>query len=182
MFNTKKTYQPEELVTVIVANSQTLSIGQLVTYRTGFATIDSTAASAIGGVIVDFVDANGNSVFGSLAALGSATVSGSPSSGTLVAGGSNQTVDLISARIETSKKVIFSADVTGTINTTNTSATQGGWANPTTGALTVDETTHTRTITTLRTLKGWGTDPEDSTRLLVSISSSELWDAQGALA
>lgn len=181
MFRVDRDYQPEEEVVQILGNSITVPIGILVEGRSGFAVLN-TVGHAILGVVVGLIDANGNSVFGSLAALGGATVSGSPSSGSVVTGGSNQTADFIAARIETSKKAIFSADVTGTIGTTTTSNLQGGWINPATGSLTVDETTQTRTITTGRTLKNWGTDPYDSTRLLVSINSSELWDAQIALA
>lgn len=169
-----------ELVTVIIDNSDAITVGDLVQLRNGNVE-DAVAGAACAGVVVDVVDANGNSVFGSLAVLGSATKSGSPSSGTVTVASNNETVDLIAARIDISKKTIYSATVTGTMNTTSSSNKLGGWVNAvSTNA--VDETTHSRTITDVRTLKNHGVDPDNTARMLVSINHSEVWDNGAAMA
>jgi len=135
-----------------------------------------TAGDAVHGVVVDIVDKNGNSMSGSLAVVGSATVSGLPSALSVAVASDNETVDLVAAKVETSKFAIYSADVDGTMNTTSSSNKAGGWVDMT-DKDSVDETTHTRTITTGGQMKNWGVDPEDSSRMLVSINESEAWDA-----
>ena len=181
-FKLKKQYENAELVEVIIDNSDVVVIGDLVKCRNGNLEV-STAGGAIFGVVVDIVDKNGNSLFGSLAVTGSATlISGTPGgSGTVTVASDNETVDKIAARVNTSKKAIYSATVDGTVNTTSSSAKLGGWLNQT-DANSVDETTHSRTITDVRALKGWGSDPDDTTRLLVSINHSEVWDNGAAMA
>jgi len=166
---------PSMILTHIIDNSDTIQVGDAVKLRNGNLEV-SAAGEAIHGIVVDIVDKKGNSVFGSLATLGSATVSGTPYSGTVVVASNNETVDLIAAKVETSPFVVFSGDVDGTINTTNTSAKAGGWLDLT-DENSLDETTHTRTITIGGQMKCWGTDPDDSTRLLVSINESEAWYA-----
>lgn len=182
MFKRKKIYSSaDELVDVVIDNTVTTGIGYAMNFRTGVA-VATTATTAIGGIVVDILDKKGNGVFGStLRETGAASITvDAPNSGVIVTGGSNTTVDLLVARLNTSKKVIYSADVTGTINTTGTSSTLGGWF-MVASALAVDETTHTRTIATGGQLKGWGADPENITRVLVSINASEVWDSAHAL-
>jgi hypothetical protein len=61
------------------------------------------------------------------------------------------------------------------MNTTLTSDDGGGWCDiaVSSNVITIDETTHTRTITNGGQYYNWGVDPADSTRMLVSISESE---------
>ena len=185
MFKRYKNYSNNDrLVNVVLDNSLTTGIGYPCDFRTGVVTV-AAAGSAVGGIIVDILDKQGNTVFGStLRELGvSALTTDNPASGIIFTGAANTTTDLIVAVIDTSKEVIYSASITGTMNTTATSSTAGGWVDgvATTG-LTIDETTHTRTITTGGQYKTWGVDPQDSTRMLVSINESEVWDATKALA
>lgn len=177
-FKKVKQFGDSMLLEHVIDNSDTVVVGELVKLRNGNLEV-VTAGDAIHGVVVDFVDKKGNSVFGSIASVGSATVTGNaptPGVGQVAVASDNETVDLIAARVETSKTVFYSADVDGTISTTNNSDSAGGWLDAT-DENSVNETTHTRTITTGGQLKNWGRDPDDSTRLLVSINESECWDA-----
>lgn len=176
----KEQYGPSILREVIIDNSDTITIGDAVKTRNGNLEVAS-ADGAFSGVVVDLVDKNGNSVFGSLAVLGSATVSGQPGSGYVAVASDNETVDLIAARIEMSPYVIYSATVEGTIGTTNSSDKIGGWVDMN-DEDSVDETTFTRTITTGGQLNGWGEDPDDSTRMLVSIHEHEFFNNGGVAA
>lgn len=172
----------EKLRRVIIDPSDTISVGEAVFRRTAGYLLVGTAGTALFGIVVDIQDKNGNSVFGSLANLGSATVTGSADSGSVTVAATNDTVDQIAALVDVSKDTLYSVSVTGTIGTTNTSDIGGGWMDLATGALTVDETTHTRTITNGGTFYNWGKDPDDSTRLIVSIVESEVYGPDIALA
>lgn len=180
MLKRKEQFGPSILRTVIIDNSDTVAIGDAVKLRNGNVEV-SAADGAFSGVVVGLVDKEGKSVFGSLATLGSATVSGNPASGSVVAYSDNETVDKIAAQIEMSPYVVYSADVTGTIGTTNSSEKIGGWVDMD-DEDSVDETTFNRTISTGGQLNGWGTDPDDSTRLLVSIHEHEFFNNGGVAA
>lgn len=159
------------LKTVIIDNSDNIQLGDMVIIRNGDAEV-APADGAVAGVVHSIVDKNGQSVFGSLAATGSATLSGGD---TVVVASDNETVDQIAVIIDVSKMSIYSATTTGTIGTTANSQKPGGWLDLD-DENSVEEVTHTRTIATGGTMKGWGTDPDDSTRLLVSIVESEIFD------
>jgi len=176
-FKIKEVLGNSKLMTHIIDNSDTIQVGDAVKLRNGNLEV-AAGGEAIHGIVVDIVDKNGNSVFGSLAVVGSAAVTGTPAmgSGQVVVASDNETVDLIAAKVETSKDVVFSGDVDGTIGTTTVSNKAGGWFDLT-DENSISETSHTRTITTGGQLKGLGTDPDDSTRLLVSINESEMWDS-----
>ena len=84
--------------------------------------------------------------------------------------------------VDVSMAKIWSVDVTGTIGSTVNSdrigyrvdvdSAGGNYGN-------VLETTATRTEATVANFFGYGTDPADATRLLVSIASSYLLGKQG---
>lgn len=172
------------MIDVVIGNSNVVGIGEMVKVRSGFAARVS-AGDAVAGVVVDIVDVNENSIFGSTAVAGLATFTGTAAngSGVVTVGSTNQTVDKIAARICISKTKVYSGSLTGTINTTGTSATIGGWVNVVTNGQNIDETTHTRTIGQAgRVLKGFGTDQLDTTRMLVAINTSEIWDPNIVLA
>ena len=179
-FRLYKQFGESELMTVIVANSAVVEVGDAVKILTGFAG-PIAADGATAGIVIDIVDKNGNSVSGSLAVLGSATKTGATGNEIVTVAGDNQTVDKISVKINLSKKAVYSAAVTGTMNTTNTSNNPGGWIDPD-DENSVEETTHNRTITTGGVFKGWGVDPTDSSRMLVSIIESEMFDSTVAQA
>src|SRR3990167_6798272 len=121
----------------IIDNSDTAQVGDAVRLRNGDLEVHA-AGAAIRGIVVDIVDRNGNSIFGSIAILGSATVSGGD---TVAVASDNETVDQVKARIDTSKFSIYSAAVDGTMNTTTASNKPGGWVNGT-DENSIDETTH----------------------------------------
>lgn len=147
-------------VPVLIKNSATIQIGDMVrSYVAGVAEV-SIAAKPILGVVVGVVDSMGLPV--------------DPDSGTLdtyTVASDNQTVGLKKAIVMTSKDAIFSGDVDGTIGTTNTSNLRGCTFDLT-DENSIAETSALRNST--GQLYGHGTDPEDSTRLLVSIMESEL--------
>src|SRR3990167_211259 len=172
-FKLKKEWGAPMEETVIIDNSDVVTIGDLVQCRNGNLEL-ATAGAAVRGVVTGIKDKNGISVWNTLATLGTATKTGSPSSGSVTVASDNETVDLISAVINVSPFAIYSATVTGTMNTTNASNKRGGWVNVD-DEDSVNETTHSRTITDVRTLNNWGVDPDDSTRMLVSIKHSEIF-------
>lgn len=176
----KHVYGPEIIRDFIIDNSDTVQIGDAVKLRNGDLEV-SAADGSFSGVVIDLVDKNGNSIFGSIANVGSATVSGQPGSGSVAVASDNETVDLIRARIDMSPFTIYSATVTGTMNTTNASNKPGGWVDMD-DEDSVDETTHNRTIGTGGQLKNWGVDPDDSTRMLVSINEHEFFGSNSAVA
>ena len=179
-FKRKNQFGTSMVVTYIIDNDDAITVGDLVQLRNGNVE-DATAGAALAGVVVDIVDKNGNSISGSLAVLGLATKTGLVGAETVTVGTTNETVDLIAAKIETSKFVRYSASVTGTMNTTTSSDKGGGWVNNV-GTANVAETTHSRTITDVRNLKNHGVDPDDSSRMIVSINHSEVWDNGAAMA
>ena len=162
------------LIRFTIQDSETLTIGDLVSIATnGAAMLMDSASAAIAGVVHDIIDNDGNSVFGSIATLGGATVSGG---NTVTVDASNVGGENISVLVDVSKFSIYSALVTGTVGTTTSSNLPGGWINSATTGDRVTETSHTRTVATGGHLKGWGVDPDDSTRILVSINESEIFD------
>jgi len=179
-FKLWKVFGPSMVHEHIIDNSDTVIVGDMVKLRNGNLEV-TTAGGAVHGVIVDIVDKKGNSISGSVAEVGSATVTGAAGQETVVVAADNETVDLIACKVETSKYAIFSGSVTGTMNTTSSSNKAGGWVSVA-DQNDIDETTHSRTITDVRELKNWGADPDDSSRMLVSINHSEAWDNGAAMA
>lgn len=169
----------EMLRRVVIDQSDTIQLGDLVNLRNGNVEVH-TADGAAAGVVVALLDKNGASVFGSLAVLGSATISGSEFSGSVTVASDNETVDLIAAVVDISPYTVYSADVTGTMNTTSSSNKIGGWVNMA-DEENVDETTFSRTINDTRTLYAHGVDPDDTSRMLVSIRESEVWSYGGTI-
>lgn len=174
----KSTYL-EILTKVILDNSEDIAVGDAVMLRNG--NIEkATADGALSGVVIDVVDKNNNSLLpseGSTASLGSASIS----SGVITVASDNETVDQIAATIDISPFTIYSADVTGTIGTTNSSDKIGVWIDMD-DEDSVEETTATRTVTTEGQLVGWGADPDDTTRMLVSIHEHEFFNYGGTMA
>lgn len=164
---------------VIIDNSDTIALGDVVKLRNGNVEV-AAAGDAVSGIVVDLVDKNGSSIFGSVAIVGTSTVSGSEFSGNVVVAADNETVDLIAAVIEMSPYAIYSAEQDGTMNTTLASNKLGGWIDLI-DEDTLDETSHTRTVGTSGQFKNWGVDPDDSARMLVSIAEHEFFNAAIAL-
>ena len=140
MFKLHKQYGPSICVNSIIDNSDTVVIGDMVKLRNGNLEV-TTAGGAIHGVVVDIVDKNGNTMSGSIAVVGGATVSGLDGALSVAVDTDNETVDLVAAKVETSKLAIYSGEVTGTMNTTTASNKAGGWVSVA-SASAIDETTH----------------------------------------
>ena len=176
------------LQTVIIDNSDTIYLDSVVKCRNG--NLEVTAAGdAVGGIVQDLVDKNGNSIFGSLASVGTATVVGTAGSSAayVTVAGTNETVDQIAAVIDISPYSVYSASVTGTPGTT-IAAKPGGWfdVNVSSSIFTIEETTGTRTIGTggqfvtvpSRNPSNGCLDDDDTTRMLVKISESEFFSSK----
>jgi len=161
------------LKSVIIDNSDDIAIGDMVkVYNAGNAE-KATAGVAIFGVVHSIVDKYGLGIKPELttkATTGTATVA-SGRTGAVTVASDNETVDEIAVMVDCSPFTIYSGDVTGTINTTNTSAKQGAYIDIADEA-NINETTAIRSG--VAQLYGWGTDPDDSGNLLVSICESEL--------
>lgn len=144
---------------VIITNSATIQIGDMVrSYVDGFVEV-AVAARPILGVVVGVVDSKGLPV--------------DPDSGTLdtyTVASDNETVAQKRAVVITDRNALFSADVDGTIGTTNTSNLRGANLDLT-DENSVAETSAVRNASAQ--LYSYGTDPDDSTNLLVSIMESE---------
>lgn len=180
-FKEHKRYEADShIVTVILDNSEVVAWGAPVQLRNGNAEI-GVAGQAVMGHVTGFVDRNGKAYEASTATRGTSTSTGAARGLVVTVAADNETVDLIAVQVETSKKYIYSATITGTMDTTSSSNKPGGWVNLVyaSGNATVDETTHSRTITSVRTHKNHGVDPGDSSRMLVSVNASEMWDFSG---
>ena len=156
---------------VLLGNSQTFAVGDVVKSYTNGVADNGAAALPILGIIQSIVGANGQPVVQGDPTAGSTNTSDVSS---VTTGAANTTYY---AYVNTSKSDIYSAEVNGTIGTTVNSDKRGAQidvdsANTDYGR--VLETTATRTVGTPANFYSHGTDPEDSTRLLVSIALSEL--------
>ncbi len=158
------------LQTVIIDNSDDIEVGDMVKcYNAGNAE-KATAGVPIFGVVHAIVDKYGNAIEPekqSKAVMGSAT----EASGVVTVASDNETVDKISVVVDTSVDSIYSGTVDGTIGTTNSSEKLGAYMNLT-DENSIAENSAVRNGQAQ--LYGWGTDPDDSTKLLVSIVESEL--------
>lgn len=144
---------------VIIDNSDTIQLGDMVkTYNAGNAEV-ATAARPIGGVVHDVMTKD--------------CVRPTPDSGTqdtFTVASDNETVAQIAALIDFDTDSIYSGDVDGTLGTTNSSDKIGA-SFDITDENSVAETSALRNAQ--GQLFGWGADPDDTTRVLVSIMESE---------
>lgn len=147
------------LTRVIIDNSDVIQLGDAVkVYNAGNAEV-ATAARPIAGFVHAVVSSTG--------------LQPTPDTGTTdtwTVASDNETVAQIACLIDMSTDSIYSGDVDGTINTTNSSAKQGA-SFDLTDENSIAETTALRN--SAGQLYGWGTDPDDSGNLLVSIMESE---------
>jgi hypothetical protein len=159
-----------KLELVLLANSQTVAVGDAIqTFTTGKGTL-ATATNLVGGIVHALCDANGYPVRQTSPVAGTASGVDLRSVATGTAAASYALVDF-------SEDTIYSAAVNGTLGSTATSNLRGilidvDSANTSYGR--VLETTATRTEGVEANFYSWGVDPKDSTRLLVSIAMSEL--------
>jgi len=156
-----------KLALVKLANSQTVRVGDVIeTYTTGLGVLQ-VAAHHVGGVVDALCDVNGYSVETSNPVAGTASGVDTRSVATGTAGISYALVDF-------SPLTIYSAPSTGTIGTTATSNLRGAHIDIDSDKGKVLESTATRTEGVEANFYSHGVDPNDSTRLLVSIAMSEM--------
>lgn len=147
------------LVRVIIDNSDVIQLGDAVkVYNAGNAEVAATG-NPLAGFVHAVVDKNG---------LQPAPDSGTTDTWTVEA--DNETDKELAVLIDLSLDSIYSGDVDGTIGTTGTS-NKMGCSLDLTDENSIAETSATRIISAQ--LYGWGTDPDDSGNLLVSIKESE---------
>lgn|SRR3990167_541821 len=164
--------QSPVLIEVIVANSVAIAIGDLIkTYTAstgGFALLATEGAPALGFVhaITDQYGRAIRPMQHSRAEAGDWTVAAD----VVTVGSDNQTDDKVKVLVDVSLDSIYSAAVTGTIGTNVISGNIGASLDFD-DEDSVDETTATRSGSAGCFV--WGTDPADSTRLLVSLKESE---------
>lgn len=158
------------IVPVIIADSNTIALGDAVKLSSGFA-VRATAGVQLLGIAVGFTKNEGTPLDPQSYVAGSATSSDVT---TVTAAANNTTVGFKKVLVDISIEKVWSADVTGVIGTTVNSdrigyridvdSAGGKYGN-------VLESTATRTEATVANFFGYGVDPADSTRLLVSLSS-----------
>jgi len=156
-----------KLQLVKLTDSQAISVGDAIeTYSTGYGIL-ATIQLPILGVVASFCDSKGmpkkqdNPVAG--------TASGVDV--TSIASTSNDY-----ALVDISSSSVYSAALDATVGTTNALGVNPGCKydglSATPGIL--DESSYSRTVGTVSQWYSWGLDPNDSTRVLVSIALSEI--------
>lgn len=163
---------------VLLYNSITVAVGDAVeVYTNGYAT-NGGAATPLFGIVEAICDKNGQPVVKGTHTAGSANTSDVSS---VTTAATNTTTQLYWALVDTSTSTIYSAEVSGTLGTTNNSNLRGARLdiNSSGGEYgQLLETTATRTIGTPANFYSWGLDPNDSTRLLVSLGMFEGYGVQ----
>jgi hypothetical protein len=156
---------------ILIKTSEVIAVGDAVETFTSGTGENANAAIPIKGIVHSIVDSDGLPFKKGAQTAGSTNTSDTNS----VTGDATQYI-----KVDTSLNSLYSAEVNGTIGTTTNSDKLGGRidvdsANTDYGR--VLETTNTRTVATTANFYNHGTDPDDSTRLLVSIASSEEYSA-----
>ena len=161
------------LVPVLIGNSKTVAVGEVIeSYSTGYAN-NGAAAAPLKGVVHAIVDKNTLPFVQGTSTAGSTN---SPDTSSVTTAADNTTTELYWAMVDTSKESKYSAEVSGTLGTTASSnlpycRIDIDSANTDYGRLL--ETTATRTVATTANFYSHGVDPDDSTRLIVSLANSE---------
>lgn len=163
---------------VLLYNSLTFEVGDAIkTYVVGYAQ-GAVKATPFKGVIHSICDKNGQPIVQGTHTAGSANTSDLTS---VTTAADNTTTELYWALVDTATTSLYSAEISGTLGTTNSSTLMGARLdvdsdNTDYGRLV--ETTATRTIGTPANFYSHGLDPNDSTRLIVSIAMSEEYGVQ----
>lgn len=151
--------------------NQTFEVGDVVkTYSNGVADLGAAAAPVLG-VITGFVDANGVPLPDSTVVAGTAS---GVTQRTVTTDATNS--DGYYALVDVSEDSVYSAEVSGTLGTTNDSDLRGCRVDINSAGTEygqVLESTATRTVTVVANFYSHGKDPRDATRLMVSIAANE---------
>ena len=152
---------------IVIKTDDVVAVGDVIkTYVAGLAE-NPVAAGPIKGIVAAITDSQGLPILQGANTAGSTN---SPDTVSVTGDGSQYAI------IDTDRASLYSAEVNGTVGTTNDSELVGGKidvdsANTDYGR--VLETTATRTIGTPANFYIHKADPNDSTRLIVSIALSE---------
>lgn len=158
----------------LLYNSITVAIGDVVErYTNGYAT-NGAAALPLYGVVHDIIDSVGNPIVTGASTAGSAN---STKTSSVTTAADNTTTPVYYVLVDTANTTLYSAEVSGTLGTTNSSNLPGcridiDSANTDYGRLL--ETTATRTIGTPANFYSHGVDPDNSARLIVSLAMTEF--------
>lgn len=161
------------LVPVLIKDSSTVAVGETIkTYVAGYGERPAAATPFLG--IVHAIVTK-DTLPHNKGAHTAGSVNTSDTS-TVTTAADNTTTELYWAMVDTSTRSMYSAEVSGTLGTTNNSDLRGARidmdsANTDYGRLL--ETTATRTVATAANFYSHGTDTNDSTRLIVTIALSE---------
>jgi hypothetical protein len=161
------------LVLVLLKDSSTVAVGEVVkTYVSGYGE-RGAAATPLAGVVHSIGSKDNLPDVQGAHSAGSTNTS---DLSTVTTAADNTTTELYWAMVDFSVNSKYSAEVSGTLGTTNNSDLRGcridiDSANTDYGRLL--ETTATRTVGTTANFYSHGVDPNDSTRLIVSLANSE---------
>ena len=156
----------EVLLSGIIANSQTIAVGDAVQLSSGFV-IPATGTGSIYGIVTEIVTGDGTPVItdGTVGAeLGTYR-----SEFTVAA--DNQTNAQVAVKLNVSKEIVYSAPLDATSGTTVGSDLKG------TRFDLVNENTIDESDVTGTQFFSHGVDPEDSSRVLVNILDSAVYGA-----
>lgn len=162
------------LYAIVADDSEAIAVGGVVkSYTNGYAQVGVAATPILG--ITHAITTKGTlpPIKGESTA-GSANTS---DTATVTTAADNTTTEKYWVLVDTSRNSQYSVTVSGTIGTTATSGRPGCRIDVDSANTTytqVLETTATRTVGTPANFYSWGVDPNDSARLIVSISLSEL--------
>jgi len=163
------------LVPVVINDSITVVPGQAVeTYSVGYAN-STTAAQPMAGIVHSIVRGNAG-YLPEVTAEHTAGAANTSDKTTVTTAADNTTTKKYAAFIDFSEDSLYSAEVSGTVGTTVDSELRGARIDVDSANTTYTrllETTATRTIGTPAQYYSHGTDPEDATRLIVSLGMSE---------
>lgn len=154
----------------IITNSITTTVSDSVKIASGFVALGTAGKSVFGHVMGITTDKG--------VGLNTTGVSGSEIGsflGTFLTASDNQTVAMVRAEVDISQNTMYSAEVDATIGTT-TGSDLLGYKMDLIDEDTLDENT---AVTTTAQYNNWGTDPADSTKAVVNIFESYVFnDAQ----
>lgn len=153
---------------VIIANSATITLGDMVNAASGFAAL-AGAGGRILGCVVGFRDANGLDLNDSHASYDGTWTE---STKTYVATSDNQTDKQIRAILDIDPFSVYSAQPDQAIGTTTGSNLLGYYTDLPAASDQPDQDT---AATTTAQLFIWGTDPENTARGLYSIAEHQIW-------
>lgn len=162
------------LIPVIIANSATIAVGEVVKIDTSGFAANGVAAAPILGIAVGFANFYDAPLTPTAYSAGVATSSDVQS---VTAASDNQTVAMKMVIVESSTKRRWSAQVNGTIGSNGASGKIGAYIDNDSANSHYDrvlESTATRTASTCTNFVTYGLDLSDSTRIVVGIRASQL--------